>query len=174
MTDDELRAELLRRQEVDQEIRRRVTAEPRTEEMMTRWQEIDRDNTAWLWSVVRERGWPPASQVGEDGAHAAWLLAQHAGDSPRIQERFLAMLADAVARREASPGDLAYLEDRVRVIANRPQLYGTQFVRDAHGLRPQRIADPDHLDERRTAVGLRPFAEYERLMRERDEGDRRG
>jgi hypothetical protein len=41
--------------------------------------------------------------VGEDGAHAAWLLAQHADRDPAFQRRCLDLLTQAVAGREASP-----------------------------------------------------------------------
>jgi len=51
--------------------------------------------------------------VGEDGALAAFLLAQHADRTPAPQRAFLDALRRAVAQREASPAHLAYLEDRV-------------------------------------------------------------
>jgi hypothetical protein len=44
----------------------------------------------------------------------------------------------------------------VRVAQARPQVYGTQFARAG----PQPIEDEEHLDERRAAVGLEPFADY--------------
>ena len=50
----------------------------------------------------------------------------------------------------------------------RPQLYGTQFVYDEDELKPHPIEDPEHLDQRRAAVGLGPFAEYEALMHRRN------
>jgi hypothetical protein len=66
---------------------------------------------------------------------------------------------------EASPRLLAYLEDRIRINAGRPQLYGTQFISDDTGaLRPQPIDHPDTLNDRRTTVGLEPFEEYKATM----------
>jgi|HubBroStandDraft_3_1064219.scaffolds.fasta_scaffold71532_2 hypothetical protein len=46
------------------------------------------------------RGWPGRTLVGEDGAQAAWLLAQHADHNPDLQRAFLDALRDAVARGE--------------------------------------------------------------------------
>ncbi|OPG13725.1 hypothetical protein B1L11_07060 [Microbispora sp. GKU 823] len=155
---------------VDQDIRE-PAKEPLNQERMVQWRNIDRDNTAWLRSVVGMRGWPLLSQVGEDGALAAWLLAQHADASPEIQREFHRALSDAVARNEAKPAHLAYLEDRVRVNSGRPQLYGTQFFSEGSGFRPHPIEDADQLDDRRAAVGLEPFEQYEAQMRRLYEGD---
>jgi hypothetical protein len=74
-------------------------------------------------------------------------------------------LRGAVADGEASPGNLAYLEDRVRVHDGRPQLYGTQFTVADGELQPSPIEDPQRLDARRAAAGLDTFAAYEALMR---------
>ncbi|TQS24416.1 hypothetical protein FLX08_00705 [Microbispora hainanensis] len=149
---------------VDQDIREPAD-EPPSQERMAQWRSIDRDNTAWLRSVVGARGWPLLSQVGEEAALAAWLLAQHADASPEVQREFHRALSDAVSRNEAKPAHLAYLEDRIRVGSGRPQLYGTQFFRDDSGFRPHPIEDADRLDDRRAAMGLEPFSQYEAQMR---------
>jgi hypothetical protein len=57
-------------------------------------------------------------------------------------------------------------DDELRAeLLRRPQLYGTQFTMMDGQVAPQPIEDPGHLDERRAAVGLEPFAEYEATMR---------
>lgn len=127
--------------DLDQAARRQVEGhsdEPRT----AQWAavaEVDHNNTAWLAGIVQRGGWPRSSEVGADAAAAAWVLAQHADDSPDVQRTFHQHMTAAVASGEADPKLLAYLEDRVRVNA-RPQLYGTQFISDEAGvLRPQPI-----------------------------------
>jgi hypothetical protein len=53
------------------------------------------------------------------------------------------------------------LEDRVALGEGRPQTYGSQLRTDGNGpLYVPAIADPDHVDERRAAVGLPPMADY--------------
>jgi hypothetical protein len=126
---------------------------------------MDTANTEWLNDLVDSRGWPGRSLVGEDGAKAAWLLAQHADQRRDLQRKFLDLLRAAVADDDAEANHLAYLEDRVRVADGRPQLYGTQFTGRGRDLAPDPIEDPDHLDERRAAVGLPSFAEYEARIR---------
>lgn len=132
--DEELRAELLARRDDDQRVRS-VTLQPGpyrvAPDEIAEMIRVDAANTAWLTELTMRRGWPGRTLAGEDGAHAAWLLAQHA--DPSSQSAFLDLLRGAVAAGEASATDLAYLEDRVRMHAGLPQLYGTQFFRDPAG-----------------------------------------
>jgi Family of unknown function (DUF6624) len=169
--DDELRRELRARRDEDQRIRTLVSppqgqqAVRLPDEVAAEWQRIDEDNTRWLGELLSARGWPGRTLVGEDGAAAAWLLAQHADGDPVRQRAFLDALRGAVGQGEASSAHLAYLEDRVRVNAGQRQLYGTQFtVTDGH-FGPHPIDDPQRLDERRAEAGLEPFADYEARMR---------
>ena len=90
---------------------------------------VDWDNIAWLRGIIGRHGWPGHRLVGEAGTHAAWLLAQHA--PPELQEQWLPLLQDAVARGDASAVDLAYLMDRVLMHRGESQIHGTQYqVRD--------------------------------------------
>ena len=82
-----------------------------------------------------------------------------------MQQAFLDAVRGAVAEGEAIPAHLAYLEDRVRVRAGLPQLYGTQFTVISGAFGPHPIEDPQRLDERRAASGLEPFSDYEARMR---------
>ncbi len=169
--DDELRLELLARRGDDQRIRNLVSPPSGQhmiilpDEVAAEWQRIDQGNTRWLGELVRTRGWPGGTLAGEDGAAAAWLLAQHADRDPVVQRTFLDALRGAVAEGEASPAHLAYLEDRVRVNARQPQLYGTQFTVTNGEFGPYPIENPQRLDERRAEAGLEPFADYESRMR---------
>jgi hypothetical protein len=101
-----------------------------------------------------------------EGAHAAWLLAQHADEDIAFQKQSLGLLERAVKAGTASAEDLAYLTDRVLANAGKPQLYGTQFFLDKkREYGPWPVADAALLDERRRQAGLEPFAEYQRRMR---------
>jgi hypothetical protein len=155
-TDPALRAELLSRMERDQAAR---SGEPGTA-VPEDLKDVDQQNTRWLAALVEDRGWPGRSEVGEDGALAAWLLAQHADHDPAFQRRCLVLLAGAVDAGEADPAHQAYLTDRTRLREGRPQVYGTQVTADANGFRPQELAEPARVDERRASVGLPPLADY--------------
>lgn len=121
---------------------------------------IDSLNTAWLKGIIAERGWPTASAVGEEGAHDAWLLVQHADRDPAFQREVLALMEAAVAEGEASGSDFAYLTDRVRVAAGEAQVYGTQIKVVEGEPVPLEMEDAAGVDARRAAVGLPPLADY--------------
>ena len=155
--DEELRAELVERAGRDQAARLAL----RSDHTMAAWDAlvapVDRDNTARLREIIGRHGWPGRQLAGDDGAHAAWLLAQHA--PPELQEECLPLLEDAVARGDARPDDLAYLGDRVLMHRGEPQLYGTQYRVINGVLELWTVHDPAGLDERRAALGLEPEAE---------------
>jgi hypothetical protein len=117
---------------------------------------IDQRTTKTLRAVISKHGWPGKSIVGEDGAHAAWLLVQHAAKDPALQKDALALMKPMAATGEVTKADYAYLEDRVAVAEHRKQRYGTQFV----GREPEPIEDEANVDARRKEIGLGTMAEY--------------
>jgi hypothetical protein len=150
--DDGLRLELLRRVEKDQVARKALDADAMAE--------ADGENLPWLKEVIAAHGWPGAALVGTDGAHAAWLLAQHADADPAFQRQCLGLIGAAVEAGEASLIEHAYLTDRVLLAEGRPQVYGTQVTRRGDAWVPRDLRDPELVDERRAAAGLEPLAEY--------------
>jgi hypothetical protein len=65
-------------------------------------------------------------------------------------QRQAVSLRDAVAASQASPGNLAYLEDRVLVGRGEPQIYGTQIGCGPDGPEPAKpIAEEANVDDRR-------------------------
>lgn len=121
METSELRSELKRRSAHDQDARHAV--EGRSNEQRTElWNaisEVDADNTEWLVDQVTCHGWPRQSEIGEEAATDAWLLAQHADGQPDSQRLFHQLMGEAVAAGEASPRLFGYLEDRVRINSHR-------------------------------------------------------
>ncbi len=123
-------------------------------------EEVHRRNAGRLRAIVGDIGWPGRSAVGEDGAHAAWRILQHAIGEPELMRGMLPALAQATAAGEASRSDLAMLEDRIRVLEGRPQRYGTQYDWDEAGMwmvPVGTVEDPASIDVRRKAAGLAPM-----------------
>ncbi|MBG0827528.1 hypothetical protein HS041_07100 [Planomonospora sp. ID67723] len=131
------------------------------------WDRVDSANAARMRQILDEHGWPGWSLVGKDGSTAAWALVQHADLQPDLQRRGLELLQKAVDDGDASPGDLAYLVDRVRVAENKPQVYGTQWEpREGGEWKPRTpIEDEAGVDERRRKAGLKPLQEYLRELK---------
>ncbi len=129
--------------------------------------EIDAESTAFLKATIADHGWPTFAMVGQDGASAAWILAQHADADPDFQAKVLELMKPLVDQGQAHPHDFALLTDRVLRAKGEPQLYATQFTADDNGVqRPAPTRDWDTIDQRRASVGLPTMAEYAESMRE--------
>jgi hypothetical protein len=181
--DPALRDELLRRVQLDQDARNEWIQWPKRhgksgavtsadldgdqqaelEKLEAAVKKADEANTAWLKQVVRDKGWPAISEVGADGADAAWLLVQHADADAKFQRECLDLMTRMPAD-EVSRTRLAYLTDRVLLAEGKKQVYGTQF----HSVDGQWVARPledaAHVDERRSKAGLNTLAEYVRQL----------
>lgn len=151
-----LRAELLQMKAAATEARRRRAVE------RSAWDpEVDRRNVARLKEIIAEHGWPGKSLVGEDGAFAAWLIAQRAGCDPDFQARSLELIRSAAEAGEVETRLYAYLEDTVRRRQGKKQRYGTQFRYEADYLVVAEPLDaPEEVDALRRAVGLEPLRHY--------------
>ncbi|MDB5963346.1 MAG: hypothetical protein JWP59_4640 [Massilia sp.] len=151
-TAPQLRQELLAMQVVDQEVRSDL-AKPDYK----RWTEVHASNQRRLKEIVQQFGWPTVAMVGQDGAAAAWLLAQHSDSDPAFQRKVLELMAPLVEKGEASAKNYAYLYDRTHV----PQRFGTQgnCVSKETWL-PFEIEDIGGLAERRRQAGMPTMAEY--------------
>lgn len=159
-----LRDELLRLAADDQRARASLGCGGEADAGGPSLAEVDRDNTARLRAIVEEHGWPTVALVGSDGARAAWLLAQHADHDVAWQKRALALMEPHAESGQASPIDLAYLTDRVRVNEGRPQLFGTQFHEVDGKRQPSPIEDPEGVDARRESLGMRTMRAYTKFV----------
>src|SRR5690349_8107826 len=90
-----------------------------------RMESVHQRNTARLKEIIAQHGWPGRMLVGEDGAFAAWRIAQHAIGDPPFQRLCLRLLDEAAAYGDVSPQHPAYLLDRIRMYEAKPQIYGT-------------------------------------------------
>jgi len=120
----------------------------------------DSINIAKVSRILDQYGWLGKDNVGSTGNTTLFLVVQHSG--LKTQQKYLPVMRAAVKRGNAQPSSLALLEDRVALAEGRHQIYGSQVSAGAppeeNYVRP--LADPDHVDERRAAVGLQPLAEY--------------
>ncbi|MEO7086550.1 MAG: DUF6624 domain-containing protein, partial [Gemmatimonadaceae bacterium] len=104
--------------------------------------------------AVRGAEWPTKSVVGAAGVHAVFLLAHR--DSA-LGRTVLHHMMEA-GPTESNAADVATLEDRLRLVWGRKQIYGTQFLHGADGrviLLP--MEDSSHADLRREDAALPPL-----------------
>jgi hypothetical protein len=132
-------------------------------------QAVNDANARELEAIIADIGWPHADLVGEDGAEAAWLIAQHAIGWPRFQRQCLERLRAAVDVGKVPAWQMAMMLDRIRTYEGHAQVYGTSFDWDERGrLSPRPIEDPAFVDQRRAAVGLEPLEAAIAKLRARD------
>ena len=103
---------------------------------------------------TRGSAWPTKSVVGSAGAHAVYLLADSDTSLARV---VLHRLMEAGPTESPAP-DVATLEDRLRLLAGRKQIYGTQFRIENDKVVLSPMEDSAHADLRREGAGLPPFS----------------
>ncbi|MEO8019303.1 MAG: DUF6624 domain-containing protein [Pseudomonadota bacterium] len=148
------------RVEKDQAARKRWLADQSSAELADEVESIDAENVAWIRTVISEKGFPTAAQVGNQGVHFAWLLLQHADQDPKLQSELLPVLEQRFSAWELPANDLARLTDRVLMASGKPQRYGTQFdwfAGDFTLPEPNELAE---IDAARARLGLMPLVDY--------------
>lgn len=146
----------------------RQTGPPSTRAELAAVVQVHVENTKVLRDIIEAiGGWPGKSMVGESAADAAFLVAQHSDADLEFQRRCRDLVVEAAKLGEATPQQMAYLVDRCCLHA-RPrtlQIYGTQYFPGDGELVLFPVEDPGGLDDRRAAIGLEPFAEYDARIR---------
>lgn len=167
MTLDQIGAELLAMRDLDQELVRESTAGVVLDAgEVARIREIDHTQAARLSEIIDAIGWPTSDQVGVEAAQGAFVVIQHAGHEPALQNRALTLMIDQVAQGRLSAPYVALLTDRVRLFADQPQVFGTQmtFETDAQGVArcvpAVAVENPAELDARRELMGLAPHDSF--------------
>ena len=115
-----------------------------------------------LLGLAKQRQWPTRSLVGAAGVHAALVIAQR--DSVLANMALHRMMEAGMG--ESLPADVAVLEDALRLINGRKQLYATHFIVNGDGsFSAAPTEDIAHVDLRRDAAGLPPLAFAECRLR---------
>ena len=167
--DKALQAELLAILSEDQQDRVKIDAletkgrggnSPEMQALLKTMHERDLVNRVKIRAILDTCGWVGPEIVGPEASSTLFLVIQHADTA--TQQKYLPLMRVAVREKKAQPSHLALLEDRVALAEGRRQIYGSQLwgdSKDGHLYVPL-LEDPDHVDERRAAVGLGTMAEY--------------
>jgi uncharacterized protein DUF6624 len=111
-------------------------------------------------AILEKFGWLAPETIGSQANTTLFMVIQHSDIDK--QELYLPRMRIAVKQGKASAASLALLEDRVALLRNRQQLYGSQVIwnmkTNEYKLLP--LEDPAHVDQRRKEAGLPPMKEY--------------
>jgi hypothetical protein len=172
-SNEAVRRELERMGEEDQKRRQEIMdlmdrlAKSDSEKVAKKWQQaverqkdLDGRNRQRLDEIVNQYGWPKRSVFGEEASGVAFSVVQHA--ELDYQKKYLPLLKEAVAQKEARESDLAMLEDRILIREGKNQVYGTQvrLNQKTQLMELYPIEDEENVDGRRIKVGLEPLAQY--------------
>ena len=131
------------------------------------WREIDAqdaEDQAALVALLPAQGWFTSDRVGEAASSAAWSVVQHATGNLELMQTVLERMTPAVGTGLVAADDYAKLLDRVAMLRGEPQTYGTQFKCVDHVWRQYPMLDPEHVEDRRRALGMRETAAGEAVV----------
>jgi len=124
---------------------------------------INDKNIGVVKKVIAEMGFPTVGLTSIKAYKAAVLVVLHSGDLELLNQSIETL-------RNADPAsiqkrDIAYMIDKMRVIQNLPQLYGTQYRINKTGkvafIDIERSKD---LEKRRAEYGMESFEEYRKVI----------
>ncbi|MBB3807182.1 hypothetical protein FHT03_003378 [Xanthomonas arboricola] len=154
------REQLLALADADQKIREQIRGavtpqqlqanQGAAKEVAMRLVASQRENQVALSALMDKFGFPDIASVGQDGAHAGFLVAQHSTDR-EFRDAFLQKMQAASERGSYSTADLALFVDRNLVMSGKPQRYGTQRKADGSLFE---LENPAQLRQRRIEAGL--------------------
>ena len=154
--DEALREELISMRAEDLSVRDELLQNGELGEGYSpRMEAVHRRHASRLREIIAEHGWPDSDLAGADGTLAAWFIAQHAIGEPDFQREALTLIQQKVKQGKVPAAQEAFLYDRIAMYEGRPQRYGTQSLPCPDGqYRRWKTEDPEHLNERRTALGM--------------------
>lgn len=153
-----LSEELIAMGVADQDVRQRWIKDQNNQALRDEMKTVDDKHVARLREIISQYGWPTFSMVGPKAANNAWLIAQHGGKE--FLHETLPLMKAALDKGEMVGGNYALSVDRTRIQDGLKQLYGSQFDTKGDKCEPLPIEDPEHVEERRKAIGLGPLSEY--------------
>ena len=121
---------------------------------------LDSENQKEVSKIIENIGYQGRLQVGTEYEDVMFLVLQHS--NIEMIEKYLPILQQEVNNRNLKPRTIAYLTDRLMLLKNQPQIYGTQYV-DTNGERElYTIENVNEVNYMRFKVGLSMLDQYEK------------
>lgn len=125
---------------------------------------LDKKNIKIVTRIIDSLGWLGENKVGKNANLALFVTIQHAHDVETM-EKYLPIMKVAVKNGNAKKRQLAYLIDRVELLNNRKQIYGTQLSFKNNGKAyVENLVDSIHLNSRRREMELDPIEDYLKIV----------
>jgi hypothetical protein len=161
---DSMRAELLRMEDADQAIRKKMSEEGMDAAMkdtalLFNMVHMDSMDTKRLKEMLGSDPWFTKEAVGSKGLDAAFILLQHSPDYD-FQKRCLPYIEKQAKNGDVSMQDYALLLDRTLMHDNKSQIYGTQIIQVNGEWVAYKIDDEANVNKRRSEIGLFPIEQY--------------
>ena len=154
--------------EEDQQLRKealkqaREFSKPLSECMQTMCvDELNKQHIITIKKIINLYGWPKLSEFDEESCAAAWIIVQHTDDI-EFQKKSLELMQE-LPSHEINLSWIAYLYDRIQTNQSKPQRYATQI--NDEGISYE-IENPEEVDKRRLAMGLKPLEDYIKLCKQ--------
>ncbi len=132
------------------------------EQTRSQLRHIDEQNYYEIVTYFYEHGFLGYDKVGEEGSNNFWLLVQHQTEHPEFQEKVLLAMEKEVMKDNADRKNYVYLLDWVKMVKGEAQVYGSQLRlnKEADIYEVYNLEDPEHVNERRSEIGLEPIEDY--------------
>lgn len=131
--------------------------------MITKMQQHDKRNQAYLKAIFTNCNWP--KELSKEAHTSIYLILQHSDDA--LMREYYPKVEEMVALGYLDPDDAATMFDRLQMNANLPQRYGTQTFENTNNQNVVwPIQDAEQLDTLRNSVGLSSMQEYIKYTRE--------
>lgn len=166
---DSIRTELLKTYDADQNSRLKLDSlfraipneeSPLKQRLRDSVHYYDSINVIKVTEIISKYRWLSPKEVGDKANLTIFSVVQHAPFT--TQKKLLPVVEKALKEGKLEPSHYARFKDRMLLREGRKQIYGSQISFDhqtgEHFVAP--LDDPDHVDVRRTSVGLGPLADY--------------
>lgn len=125
---------------------------------------IDRKNTQIVTKIIDSLGWLGKDKIGKDANTALFIVIQHAHELS-VMEKYLPIMTEAAKKGNAEKSQVAYLTDRIELLNNRKQIYGSQYsIRENGTTFIENLIDSSNVNTRRRSMSLEPIEDYIRKM----------
>lgn len=124
----------------------------------SKWQERVTKQTSRIKKIFEEFGGAKKKTDGTEAYRAMFILILHSGDV-ELMEKYLTWHRQSDTK-EIELADQAFLIDKIRILSNQPQLYGTQYKIVDSGIVFLPIEDVQDVNRKRELLGMATLEDY--------------